>query len=411
MMISKPHHAESAYVWVWLPEQSEPVVAGRIIRQGQLHAFTYGRSYRERADAIALSPFELPLRGGTFQPEGLNTIHSCLRDAAPDAWGRRVISYQYASFTPDELDYLLLSGSNRIGALDFQHSGTEYQPRQLQKTELQDLLLAAGMIDSGKPLPPELDIALRHGTSVGGARPKALISDGQYSYIAKFSISTDHYDIVKAEYVAMQLAKQIGLSVADTQLTTALGKDVLLVKRFDRIHQTNQIHRRMLLSGLSLLGLNEMEARYASYHDLADLIRQRFANPTATLHELFQRLVFNILMGNTDDHARNHAAFWDGKTLQLTPAYDLCPQLRSGREATQAMQIGGSQGNFSTLENILSVCYVFQLTTAAAQDKIDQQVATIRRNWVATCEAAGMGEMERKRLWQRAVFNPFCFGQ
>ncbi|MBU1723042.1 MAG: type II toxin-antitoxin system HipA family toxin [Gammaproteobacteria bacterium] len=410
-MTSELQHTGGAYVWVWLPQQSEPVVAGRIVKQGQLHHFTYGRSYRERDDAIALSPFELPLRSGAFQPEGLNTIHSCLRDAAPDAWGRRVISYQHAGFTPDELDYLLLSGSDRIGALDFQRSGAEYQPRQTPQASLQELLLAAEMIDQGKPLPPELDIALRHGTSVGGARPKALINADTHSYIAKFSTSTDQYDIVKAEYVAMQLAKQVGLSVADTQLASAMGKDVLLVERFDRFHQANRTHRRLLLSGLSLLGLNEMEARYASYRDLADLIRQRFADPTATLHELFQRLVFNILIGNTDDHARNHAAFWDGETLQLTPAYDLCPQLRAGREATQAMQIGGSQGNFSTLENALSVCHVFQLTKEAAQDKIGQQVATIRQNWEASCEAAGMGEMERKRLWQRAVFNPFCFGE
>ena len=408
-MISKSQSADNAYVWVWLPQQAEPVVAGRIVKQGNLHHFTYGRSYREREDAMALSAFELPLRSGTFQPEGLNNIHSCLRDASPDAWGRRVVSYQYTGFTPDELDYLLLSGSDRIGALDFQHSGTVYQPRQTQQADLQELLLAADLIEKGKPLPPELDIALRHGTSVGGARPKALIRTEMHSYIAKFSTSTDYYDIVKAEYVAMQLAKQVGLSVADTQLVSVMGKDVLLVERFDRIHQASQTYRRLLLSGLSLLGLNEMEARNASYHDFADLIRQQFADATATLHELFQRLVFNVLIGNTDDHARNHSAFWDGKTLQLTPVYDLCPQLRSGREATQAMQIGGVQGNFSTLANVLSVCPVFQLTTAAAQEKIDQQVTTIQQNWKETCDAAGMGEVERNRLWQRAVFNPFCF--
>lgn len=408
-MISKPKHADSAYVWIWLPNASDPVVAGRIVRQGQLHHFTYGRSYRERADAMTISPFELPLRSGTFQPEGLNTIHSCLRDAAPDAWGRRVIGYQYRDFVADELDYLLLSGSDRIGALDFQSSGTEYTPRTSHNAQLQDLLAAADIIDKRQPLPPELDIALLHGTSVGGARPKALIRDGQHSYIAKFSASTDHYDIVKAEYVAMQLAKQVGLSVAATRLVSVLGKDILLVERFDRVHSATGTNRRTLLSGLSLLGLNEMEARYASYRDLADLIRQRFANPTATLHELFARLVFNILIGNTDDHARNHAAFWDGHNLSLTPAYDLCPQLRAGQEASQAMQLGGSQGNLATLANALSICATFQLTETVAQQIIAHQVATIRENWEATCDLAGMAQTERGRLWEHAVFNPFCF--
>jgi serine/threonine-protein kinase HipA len=164
-----------------------------------------------------------------------------------------------------------------------------------------------------------------------------------------------------------------------------------------------------LLSGLSLLGLNEMEARYASYRDLADLIRQRFANPTATLHELFARLVFNILIGNTDDHARNHAAFWDGHNLSLTPAYDLCPQLRAGQEASQAMQLGGSQGNLATLANAFSICATFQLTETVAQQIIAHQVATIRENWEATCDLAGMAQTERGRLWEHAVFNPFCF--
>jgi serine/threonine-protein kinase HipA len=410
-MTSDRQSADSAYVWIWLPQQTEPVVAGRIVRQGQWHYFTYGRSYLQRAHAMPLSPFELPLGKNTFQPEGLNTIHSCLRDAAPDAWGRRVISYQHRDFIPGELDYLLLSGSDRIGALDFQRDGSHYQPRQTQQAQLTELLTAAERVETGQPLPPELDIALMHGTSVGGARPKALLNDGQHSYIAKFSSSTDYYDIVKAEYVAMQLAQQAGLDVAHTQMVSVMGKDVLLVERFDRLHQGNQHYRRSLLSGLSLLGLNEMEARYASYQDLADLIRLHFTHPVATLRELFQRIVFNILIGNTDDHARNHAAFWDGNTLQLTPAYDLCPQMRSGREATQAMRIGGIHGNFSTLANILSVCHHFQLTSDAARHLVDQQVEVIQQHWDSACDKAGMTAHERGRLWQRAVFNPFCFGK
>jgi serine/threonine-protein kinase HipA len=407
-MISELQHADNAYVWIWLPRYDEPVVAGRIAKQGNLHYFSYGRSYLKRDNAIPLSPLELPLRNTTFNPKGLNTIHSCLRDAAPDAWGRRVIHYQHAGFTPDELDYLLLSASDRIGALDFQLSGTDYQSRQSQQAQLQDLLAAVEIVDKGQALPPELDMALMHGTSVGGARPKALINDGQRGYIAKFSASTDYYDIVKAEYVVMQLAQKVGLKVANTRLESVMGKDVLLVERFDRT-QADQVHRRHLLSGLSLLGLNEMEARYASYQDLADLIRQRFANPGTTLRELFQRLVFNILTGNTDDHARNHAAFWDGTSLQLTPAYDLCPQMRSGREASQAMQIGGIQGNFSTLKNVLSVCQRFQLDEEEARQLISQQVTTVQQHWDATCRQAGMTGLEQERLWQRAIFNPFCF--
>lgn len=402
-------NAQQAYVWIWLPNQSEPMVAGQITKQGQRHHFTYSRRYRDYPQAIALSPLELPLKSGTFTPQGLNTLASCLRDAAPDAWGRRVLYYQYPQLVADELDYLLLSGSDRIGALDFQASSTIYEPRQSLSPPLQDLLLAAQLVEQRQPLPPELDRALLHGTSVGGARPKALVQDQSNSYIAKFSASTDSYDLVKTEYIAMQLAQQAGLQVANTQLVSVLGKDVLLVERFDRVHQHHQVTRRLLLSGLSLLGLNEMEARYASYLDLADLIRRQFANPVSTLHELFQRLTFNILIGNTDDHARNHAAFWDGQQLTLTPAYDLCPQLRSGFEASQAMQLGGIQGNLSTLKNALSISHHFQLTPQAAQQLIDHQLDIIQSNWQGLCEQAGLANIESKRLWQGAVLNPFCF--
>jgi len=138
--------ATEAFVWIWLPGTSVPVVAGRIEKHGPLHHFTYGRSYRERDEAIALSPFELALQSGSFQPVGMNTIHSCLRDAAADAWGRRVVGYQYPDLAADELDYLLLSGSDRIGALDCQASATEYVPRESDHPTLDDLLQAAELL-------------------------------------------------------------------------------------------------------------------------------------------------------------------------------------------------------------------------------------------------------------------------
>lgn len=402
-------NAEQAFVWIWLPHASEPVLAGQIVKRGTLYSFTYSRRYRDNPHAIALSPFELPLTAGTFTPTGLNTLHSCLRDAAPDAWGRRVINHHHPKFVPDELDYLLLSGSERIGALDFQLSATHYEPRQSTQANLKNLLEAAVLVEKHVPLPPELETALLHGTSVGGARPKALIQDDTHHYIAKFSSSADYYEIVKSEFVAMQLARKVGLKVAQTHLVSALGKDVLLVERFDRTVEKNNTERHLLLSGLSLLGLNEMEARYASYKTLADLIRNQFADPFQDLKELFQRLVFNILIGNTDDHARNHAAFWDGTSLRLTPAYDLCPQLRSGYEASQAMQLEGVQGNLSTLVNALSICETFLLTNDQAIDIINYQVETIEKYWESACDQAGLALIERKRLWGSAVFNPFCF--
>ncbi len=403
-------NSSSAFVWIWLPNYAEPIVAGKIsFIEGKYH-FVYGRSYLENEHSIALSPIELPLQRGTFEPTGINEIHACLRDAAPDAWGRRVIEYQYPERSFGELDYLLLSGSNRIGALDFQQSNQDYQARESSQPHLADLLQAAELIEASKPLPPELDRALLHGTSVGGARPKVLISDNDKHYIAKLSSSSDYYDVVKAEYVAMKLAQIAGIDVAQVQLEQSLGKDILLVERFDRIkHKNGSESRRLILSGLSLLELNEMEARYASYQKLAELIRHKFANPLNLLREMYKRLVFNILIGNTDDHARNHAAFWDGVALRLTPAYDICPQSRSGGVATQAMNLEGKLGNHSTLLNVLSISPVYLLEEREAIEIINIIISVIEDNWLNVCNEADLGQNDRKRLWKLAVLNPYCF--
>ena len=369
-MISKPQNATEAYVWIWLPKKTKPIVAGKMMLAGGRYHFTYGQSYRAHQEAIPLSPVELPLKAGTFSPSGLHEIPACLRDGSPDAWGRRLIDYQFPTLNPNELDYLLLSGSDRIGALDFQASALEYVPRDQAPVHLDAIEDLAKMLEEHQPISKKLLPILLHGTSVGGARPKCLIELDGKGYVAKFSLSTDQHSFVKTEYVAMQLAAQAGLNVAPVLLKSIGGRDVLLVERFDRDIKKEGAFRKHMLSALSLLGLHEMEARYASYRHLADLIRQYFDNPEVTLRELFSRLVFNVLIGNTDDHARNHAAFWDGQHLQLTPAYDLSPQLRIGYEANQAMILGGAQGNASTLMNILSIHSAFLLNKHAAKEII-----------------------------------------
>ena len=134
--------------------------------------------------------------------------------------------------------------------------------------------------------------------------------------IAKFSALTDTYPVMKAEAVAMDLARCVGLEVASTELVEVGNRDVLLVDRFDR---SNDGGRRSFVSTLTILGLSEMMGRYATYHDLADRIRVRLVRRQATLRELFARIVFNVCVSNTDDHARNHAAFWDGRAPHADP--------------------------------------------------------------------------------------------
>jgi len=415
-MISSESGYREAFVWIWLPDAAEPVVAGKLTADSDRLIFNYGKSYLNRENAIPIYDAELPLKRGVLPLRSGLAMPGCIRDAAPDAWGRRVIinkklglkGVDADSVNLDELTYLLESGSDRIGALDFQMSAVDYVPRTSGKATLDELLQSAERVEKGIPLTTELDQALFHGSSIGGARPKALIEDGSKKYIAKFSSSFDIYNIIKAEFISMRLAGLIGLNVAPVELTESSQKDVLLVERFDRSLTEAGWQRKCMLSALTLLGLDEMMARYASYQDLSEIIRHKFIDVRKTLKELFSRLVFNVLSGNTDDHARNHAAFWDGRMLALTPAYDICPQPRSGNEASQAMLISGNN-RMSRISACLEAAHHFLLSEKQAAAIVEDQISAISQNWNSVCEEADLSETDRALLWGRQYLNPFAF--
>ena len=408
--------ATDAFVWIWLPGALEPVIAGRIERDGNAHVFTYGRSYLKREQAIPIFSPELALRRGAIAPAPPLDMAGCLRDGAPDAWGRRVIINRLTGLQGDaaqnvdfdELTFMLNSGSDRIGALDFQGSPDHYAPREQDNATLEELQDAAGHVERGEPIPAGLEKALFHGSSIGGARPKALIEDGDTKFIAKFSASNDTYAVVKSEYIAMRLAARVGLDVAPVVLTSASGKDILLVQRFDRAQAGGGWTRKAMVSVLTMLGLTELQAHYASYVELAQIVRARFVAPRDTLRELFARMVFNILVGNTDDHARNHAALWDGTTLALTPAYDICPQGRNGREANQAMAVIGDDRR-SLLEHCRLSAPSFLLGDAEARDIINGQASAIVAGWPELCDEAELSQVDRAYFWRRQILNEYAF--
>ena len=206
----------------------------------------------------------------------------------------------------------------------------------------------------------------------------------------------------------MRLAVAAVVNAAPVKLVQAANKDILLIERFDRVKTAHGWTRKAMVSALTLFGLDDMMARYASYETFAEIIRHRFDNPKKTLEELFSRLVFNILCGNTDDHARNHAVFWNGKTLSLTPAYDICPQNRTGNEASQAMLISGNN-NLSKLKSCLAAAPHFQLSENEAKDILDRQRDAIEANWNNVCDEAELSEIDRKLFWKRQFLNPSVF--
>ena len=407
---------QRAYVWIWLPDETNPVVAGVLERDENHLVFNYGKSYLDRKNAISIYDPELPLRSGDIPLSDGLTMPGCIRDGSPDAWGRRVLinrklslkGMEADSHDLSELTYLLESGSDRAGALDFQQSPTKYVARGVGQASLDDLLRSAEQVEKGVPLSPDLDRALQHGTSLGGARPKALLTSDHTKFIAKFSMSGDVYNVVKAEYVAMRLASLAGLNVSPVRMERALGKDVLLVERFDRARIGTSWLRKAFVSALTMFEFDEMMARHASYETLAEIIRVRFQDSRNELRELFGRLTFNILCGNTDDHARNHAAFWDVKNLRLPPAYDVCPQSRPGEEAGQGMRIRGME-NRSQLALCLEVAQKYQISQEEATAIILQQVAAIRTHWETVCDEGSLTPVDRKYLWGRQFLNPVAF--
>jgi len=203
----------------------------------------------------------------------------------------------------------------------------------------------------------------------------------------------------------MELARRVGLEVAPVTLATAHGRDALLVERFDR---PGGGRRRAMVSALTLLGLDEAGARYGSYADLADQVRARFTEAKPTLRELFSRIVFNVLCSNTDDHPRNHAAFWDGEALALTPAYAICPQLRSGGEAAQLMAIGRDGWRMSQVAGCVDRAGTYQLSEGEARKIVDHQLEAIEGQWDEVCDLAELGEADRAAFRGRQFLNPYA---
>lgn len=213
---------------------------------------------------------------------------------------------------------------------------------------------------------------------------------------------------MQSEYVAMTLAARLGMNVAEVSLEKSAGKEVLLVKRFDRQSGTSGWCRRSIVSALTVLGLDEKWAREATYPNLVDQLRIHGLAFKKDATELFSRLVFNVLIGNTDDHARNHSFFVEGRTIQLTPAYDITPFPRAGGEASHGMRIT-QRSNLSRIRLCLDTAPEFGLSEDKARSIVETQVRGIAENFDDLCEEIGMSRTTRSQLRRRAVLNPDIF--
>jgi len=368
--------------------------------------FAYGTRYIDRPDALEVDPVSLGLkdrlrvRGAELFPVNQLTQFGGIRDAAPDAWGRRVIEAQrrVPADSLREADYLLGAGSDRVGALDVRHAlGSPVQAGAAPVKSLPYLMETAERVEQGLPVPAALTDFFGSAPGAGGARPKASVRDETgLLWLAKFPAVGDPFDVAQAECCTLQLAKRCGLSVPDVRVQDVGGQSVLLIRRFDRywqapdaaldantvLHQTlpeaNWVeHRLPFVSGLTLLACDEFESRLKGYRDLVQAVRE-YVHPAqirANSEELFGRMVFNIFVSNDDDHLRNHGFVrdprWPGWTL--SPLYDVVPRPCVAFERQLHLQVG-THGKLATLDNAMSAYSAFTPHRTTA-------IAIIRRIW------------------------------
>ncbi|MFA4994235.1 MAG: type II toxin-antitoxin system HipA family toxin [Bdellovibrionales bacterium] len=401
------------YVYIYLSEGPVPVGILEMQGEGRVATarFQYGRRYLERDDALALDPVQLPLHDATetrpyIAPEGF-ALFNGIRDAAPDGWGRHLMDRAAGARPLTEFDYLVATGDDRVGALAFGPDLTG--PQRVapwnnkdvsldgETLDLTEMLEAVRELDSADELPPEHRRFLARGSSLGGARPKASTEYNGKMWIAKFGRNDDRRPMCREEYATMMLAKRIGLNVPEVRLEKVLGQDVYLIERFDRSHGQNGVQRTPFICGLTIIGAHEAEFSRYSYRNLADQLRVFGSSPREDAKELWQRMVFNILCNNTDDHLRNHGFLWDGKGWRLSPAYDVVPFPQVATERDLAIGVG-TEGRKATLKNALSDAESFGLSKNEAANLATTIRNKVKTEWEKTFRVSSIATADIERL-------------
>lgn len=414
-MTSKP---PSCFVYITLPGQTDAVAAARFeltnTRQGEpLGRLIYGKSYLARAEAVPFEPLDLQLMERTFETLQLNGVFGALRDASPDFWGRRVIERHAGKPALTELDYLLLSPDDRAGALSFGLSASPPAPlRKYNQTldlehlqSLADAVLADDERGAG-PGAMQLEELLLVGTSMGGARPKTVVEDDEGLWLAKFNRPDDKWNSARVEHAMLVLAAECGVHAALSKLVTVGGRDVLLVKRFDRQKVEAGYLRGRMVSALTLLRADELPNSRAhwSYLELVETLRRASSAAQRDAQELFRRACFNALISNSDDHPRNHALLAMDRSWGLSPAYDLNPTAPVSVERRDLAMVVGDWGRWANAQNLLSQAPRFLLTAGQAAAIISGLEAKVRADWHRVARRVGVTERDCA-----AISGAFCY--
>jgi serine/threonine-protein kinase HipA len=392
---------------LWLVTQpAQPVYIGELhlVRTSRGVSLRYAPEWLQRGFPLSE---DLPLIGEELLPTESGIAIGAVDDARPDRWGERVIRFLDKPPRLSLLEYLYFAGDDRFGALGVSTSAEEYQPRRLGPlpalSDTDTIHELIRKVQDNEPVPESQKRLISPGVTLGGARPKALLDIAGEQWVIKFS-DGDPADTPLIEHATMLLAQKANIRVAETKAVRLTHGHGVAIKRFDR-------ERGARLHCLSASVALRAAAERFGYPELAQLLRRRGVieqdQNERDMHELFRRMVFNILIDNTDDHEKNHALIaTDAQQYRLSPAYDVLP---SGQAlGFQQMRVGEEEAD-STLTNALSMAPLFALKKSAAIEQVREVVGVVN-DWQKHYAACGVtrGDIE---LYAEQIDRPFLLEQ
>ncbi|MEZ9709397.1 type II toxin-antitoxin system HipA family toxin [Vibrio breoganii] len=386
---------EKAYVHIL--NGSEQILCAVVAVSGKTARFRYGKSYLQRSDAFPLDPINLPLVDQEFNVTNKDGMFGVLMDMGADSWGRKLISRYHEKTPKNNLEMLLATGSMGVGSLMLSTSRQATKPKNymFEIADIDALKRASKQVI----LNQDIDIAIRdkaiHDSGLGGARPKfTVIGDGKV-YIAKFAKPNDALSFANLEHASLEIAKEMDINVAKSKIyePKEQGNNVLLVERFD---VASGLPRKHMISARSLFNQsvvnNKTAFKHYSYGRLAEIIQSKCGDRAISdSRELYRRMVFNVFLGNTDDHAQNHALAYDLEDKQwlLSPCYDIMPISNSKMHGIAL----GKHGREATLDNILSMHRMFCLSKSEAI-KVIKQCQELQAELPVLFEKHGVSEQD-----------------
>lgn len=386
------------YVFLQMPGSLEVVTCARyVLDPGQgVGRLVYGRSYRERADAVPIDPVHLKLTPTVYETAKLHGIFGALRDASPEAWGRMVIERISGQVGLNEVDFLLESPGDRAGALSFGLGSAPPAPvrrfnRLLHLAELHEAVRLLEE-DAGADLRPQVLHVLDPTTSMGGARPKNTVEDETGLWVAKFPSKTDRWNNAAVEAAMLTLAERCGIRVPRIRIERVGGASVLLLSRLDREKVEGGYLRHRMASGLTMLDADDSGTDLSrwSYLLLADELRRWSSRPDEDRRELFRRMVFNAVISNNDDHPRNHSVVAASREWRLALA---C----------------GAHGRAASRHNLLSAAGRFGLEREEAGGIVEEIRGVVGQRWHAEVRAQGGSELDCERIASAFLHEGFDY--